>query len=170
MIRIPDDIYQHIIADTEQSYPNEACGLLGGYKDDKDNFHVTSYRTSPNIAGGTRQDRFEIDPGVRFKFMRDLGIISNPRTADHGAETIIGHYHSHPDHPAKPSATDLEMAYEPEFVWIIVSVMAGKAASITAHKLIQQPSNAELYEFKEIQLLSPDGTPYAALKPIQPET
>jgi len=170
MIRIPADIYQLIVADTELGYPREACGLLGGHKDDQDHFHVTSLRASPNIAGGNRQDRFEIDPGVRFKFMRDLGMISSHGPLKQPKEYILGHYHSHPDHPAKPSATDLEMAYEPEFIWMIISVMAGKAASITAHKLIQQSGNSELLKFQEIQLLSPDGTPYAALNPIQQET
>jgi proteasome lid subunit RPN8/RPN11 len=50
-----------------------------------------------------------------------------------GAERLIGHYHSHPDNPALPSRRDLEMAFEPDLVWLITSVMGGRAAETTAH-------------------------------------
>ena len=48
---------------------------------------------------------------------------------------IVGHYHSHPDHPPGPSAHDLASAFEPELVWLIVAVEKGRAGEITAHRL-----------------------------------
>ena len=50
-----------------------------------------------------------------------------------GAERMIGHYHSHPDHPASPSRHDLEMAFEPDLIWLITSVIGGRVADTAAH-------------------------------------
>ena len=48
--------------------------------------------------------------------------------------TLAGFYHSHPDHPARPSQHDLEHAW-PNLIYVIVSVNAGSAGDITAWRL-----------------------------------
>jgi proteasome lid subunit RPN8/RPN11 len=48
--------------------------------------------------------------------------------------TLAGFYHSHPDHPARPSAHDLDRAW-PNLTYIILSVVAGVAGDITAWRL-----------------------------------
>ena len=50
-------------------------------------------------------------------------------------ERMVGHYHSHPDHPAKPSDTDIGMAFEPELVWLITAVINGTAGRTRAWRL-----------------------------------
>lgn len=45
---------------------------------------------------------------------------------------IIGHYHSHPDGPAAPSATDLSMAYEPKMIWLICRVAPNDDVTVGA--------------------------------------
>ena len=40
---------------------------------------------------------------------------------------IVGFYHSHPDHPAQWSQTDLEEAYWLGYSYVITSVMKGEA-------------------------------------------
>lgn len=110
----------------EAAYPKECCGLLVG-RGDWRRLVVTRVEPSLNIAAGEANNRFEVDPALRFRLMRALG---------DGPERIVGHYHSHPDAPARPSATDIAMAFEPDLAWLIVPVAAGCAAEMTAWRLI----------------------------------
>jgi proteasome lid subunit RPN8/RPN11 len=89
---------------------------------------VSRVVSSPNLLTDQGLDRFEIDPQIRIDLERKLR---------GSAEQIIGHYHSHPDHPAMPSATDPAMAFEPDLIWLIVSVRDGQAAEIKTHQLDQ---------------------------------
>lgn len=107
----------------EASYPDEACGLLIGAARADGNIIVSGVEPAPNIAGSGSGERFEIDPRVRLALTRRLR---------GGTQRIIGHYHSHPDHPALPSARDLEMAFEPDLIWLITSVLAGRSADTIA--------------------------------------
>ncbi|MBM3482381.1 MAG: M67 family metallopeptidase [Alphaproteobacteria bacterium] len=114
-----------IVGHAEASYPEEACGLIVG-RVTRGVAKAGRIEPSDNVAAERRRDRFEVDPVVRFKVERAL------RGTD---EAIIGHYHSHPDHPALPSSTDLASAFEPEFAWVIVSVQKGEARAATAHQV-----------------------------------
>jgi len=110
----------------EGAYPEECCGLLVGRSEPSGDRVVMRVVASPNVAKGGARDRFEVDPQVRFDVQRALA---------GGPERIVGHYHSHPDHPAQPSERDLEMAWEPDLVWLIVAVEDGRATETTAHLL-----------------------------------
>jgi len=157
MIYIPAHIYQCIMKNCEAAYPDEACGLLGGYKNDDGTTVVTCVRNSANVAQARRHDRFEIDPALRFRFMREL----EQRSTQTHTQAIIGHYHSHPDHPAAPSETDLAMAYEPDMIWLIAAVNKGNATDLTAHRLIPEGTQPGNYRFQQIRLLCRDDEPYA---------
>jgi proteasome lid subunit RPN8/RPN11 len=58
--------------------------------------------------------------------------------ADRAAEArgldVVGWYHSHPDHPARPSEYDREHAW-PWYSYIIVSVTKGVAGEMTSWRL-----------------------------------
>ena len=128
MILIPSPLLAHIVNDAERAYPEECCGLLIGEGDPAATVAITRVVSSPNLTSSGKVDSFEVDPKLRFDLMREL---------EGGAHRIVGHYHSHPDHPARPSRRDIEMAWEPEMVWLITSVIAsvtgGKAIRTTAH-------------------------------------
>jgi proteasome lid subunit RPN8/RPN11 len=51
------------------------------------------------------------------------------RAGELGGE-LLGFYHSHPDHPARPSQYDLDHAW-PNFAYVIVAVAAGRAGDMT---------------------------------------
>jgi proteasome lid subunit RPN8/RPN11 len=119
---IPAALLKTVTDAGEASYPDEACGLLIGRARPGDVIRVTGVEPAPNVATA-RGARFEIDPRVRFALARRLR---------GGAERVIGHYHSHPDLPASPSRRDLERAFEPDLIWLITSVRAGRAAETTA--------------------------------------
>ena len=113
----------------ESAYPNECCGLLAGTGDVGRDIIVTRIAESENVSNQGLRDRFEVDPKVRFDLMREL---------EDGPERIVGHYHSHPDHPANPSEYDLTMAFEPDLVWLIVGVDSGSVSDHKAHRIDEQ--------------------------------
>lgn len=140
---IPPGLLAQILREAERSYPNECCGLLVGRSNVSEECVVTRVEPSANVAESGIRDRFEVDPALRFRIMRELG---------DGPLRIIGHYHSHPDHPAEPSAHDLEMAFEPELVWLIVGVAAGRAGPATAHVIDSAAVAAGRDRFREIAI------------------
>ncbi len=120
----------------EAAYPAEACGLIVGIQNESGDRLVSEVIPSLNILADERADRFEVDPQVRIDTERRI------RGTD---MALIGHYHTHPDHPAAPSETDRAMAFEPNLVWLITSVTDGKAADTRAFRLaVDQPDMEEL--------------------------
>ena len=115
MIKIPASLLALITVAAEAAYPKECCGLLAG-RDDGGDVRVTRVEPSPNLAEGDQRDSFLVDPKIQFDLMRDLR---------EGPERIIGHYHSHPDHPARPSERDRQSVFYPDHIWVIVSVAGG---------------------------------------------
>ncbi len=127
MIAISSALMEQIIKACEAAYPEECCGLLSGTGDGTDApLTITGVHPSDNVSTTRKHDRFEVDPKVRFDLMRAL---------EGGPGRIVGHYHSHPDHAAEPSQHDLEMAFEPDLLWLIVAVEGGRASETTAHRV-----------------------------------
>jgi proteasome lid subunit RPN8/RPN11 len=142
------------IADAaESAYPGECCGLLVGRARGAAEILVTRVVESRNIAAEAQspsdnRDRFEVDPEVRLKAMREL---------EGTEERIVGLYHSHPDHSAQPSRRDLVYAFEPDLVWVVVAVERGQAVHATAH-VVDEGAR----QFREIPLRTDDWGPYPA--------
>jgi Predicted metal-dependent protease of the PAD1/JAB1 superfamily len=111
VVRIAKSVYDEIIKHAESGYPNEVCGVLIGGES-----KITNSKECRNLNQERARDRYELDP-LSFK-EADEWARSN------GME-ILGVYHSHPDHPSRPSAFDREMAW-PDWVYIIVSIHGGK--------------------------------------------
>ena len=126
MITIDAGMMGQITRAAQEAYPNECCGLLAGYGDLDSDITITRVRPSENVSEEGVRDRFEVDPKVRFDLMREL--------AD-GAERIVGHYHSHPGHPAMPSEHDLKMAFEPDLLWLIVGLDQSRITEVKAHQI-----------------------------------
>lgn len=100
-----------IAAHAAADYPHEACGLLLGRREGE-KMRVSEAVASPNLAADPAR-RFEIDPGLRLRLQK---------AARQGPEQVLGHYHSHPDGPARPSATDRAGIYEADLIWLIAAV------------------------------------------------
>ncbi len=105
--------------------PEEACGLLIGAREADNRIRVTQLAPSANLAADRRR-RFEVDPALRLRLQKALR---------RGPRDIVGHYHSHVDGPARPSATDLARATEPDLVWVILAVDDGGVGAVAAHRL-----------------------------------
>lgn len=126
MIIISQEHLKEFCDAAEAAYPNECCGMLAGSGEPDSALTITRVVHSTNVTEKSGRDSFEVDPKVRFDLMRAL---DNTEDTD---ERIIGHFHSHPDHPALPSETDLAMVYEPDLVWLITSVFEGQALETKA--------------------------------------
>jgi proteasome lid subunit RPN8/RPN11 len=104
-IAIARRLLDQIIAQAAAEPEREVCGLLLG-----DEGEIRAVRPAANIAADPAR-RFELDPQVLFAAIR---------AERAGGLRVIGHYHSHPNGIAAPSARDAAEA-EPGQVWLIVA-------------------------------------------------
>lgn len=130
-MRASTDILDEIRAHGEATYPEECCGFLLGHPTEDTNVVVALHRAE-NQREENRERRFLITPADYLAASR--------RADDRGLE-IVGFYHSHPDHPARPSQTDLEEATFPGFTYVIVSVREGRSQEMTAWSLASDRSS-----------------------------
>ena len=110
----------------EQAYPNECCGVLLGRVTNDGARIVTSTARCGNTRTDSAHNRYNIDP-------RDLVRIQ--REGRERGEDIIGFYHSHPDHPARWSPTDLAEAHWFGCSYVITSVEKGRAVLTNSFEL-----------------------------------
>ena len=109
-----------IRAHGREAFPHECCGALLG----RDAIVHEAFRL-PNTT--------EEGPRRRFLVRPDDYRAAEKRARETGLE-LLGFYHSHPDHPARPSQYDLDHAW-PSFSYVIVSVMAGRDDLLTSWRL-----------------------------------
>ena len=124
----PEDV-EGIRRHGEATFPHECCGLLLGRLDGKDKI-VERLQPLENEREESRHNRFLIAPET---------LLRAERAARAGGLDVVGFYHSHPDHPARPSEFDREHAW-PTYSYIIVSVMKGTGDAVTSWALAEDRS------------------------------
>ncbi len=123
---ISKEALENMIRDLEEAYPDEGCGFLFGT--DSETRKITEARKVVNSKEGDKRRRFEVKPTDYMKA---------EMYAEENNLQLVGIYHSHPNHPSRPSETDLKQAF-PVFSYIIVSVNDGKAGDITSWQLNEE--------------------------------
>ena len=114
------------------TYPQECCGFLVGTAEGHLK-KVAKLRKVENARGDSRNNRYLISPA---------DFVAAEREAQSSGLDILGVYHSHPDHPAKPSEFDRENAF-PWYSYIIVGVSNGHPADMTSWQLTEDRSAFE---------------------------
>lgn len=109
-----------------RAYPEEGCGVLLGREVGADRF-VERAIGFANAREDSRHDRYLIAP--------DQFLVAE-REARAGGQDVLGVFHSHPDHPARPSGFDLEHAW-PYYSYLIVSVEGGRIAEARSWRLAE---------------------------------
>jgi proteasome lid subunit RPN8/RPN11 len=102
------------------TFPDECCGALidvGGV--------IVDAFALPNTTTSGAARRFQIGPA---------DYRASEARASELKGSLAGFYHSHPNHPARPSSHDLEQAW-PNFSYVIVSVNAAVPGDITCWRL-----------------------------------
>lgn len=124
MLTITPAIRAFIESHGVEAYPHECCGVLIGRIEGDSRVALEAARTG-NLNVQRAHDRFELDPK---DYMR-ADLEARKRGLD-----IIGVYHSHPDHPARPSETDLAAAWE-GYSYVIVAVNKGQPGDFHSFEL-----------------------------------
>ena len=122
------DIERHGAA----AYPEECCGILLGCLD-RGRVRVTRVVAVDNERGESRHNRFVIGPEA---------VLAAQRAARAEGLDIVGYYHSHPDHPARPSEFDREHAW-PGLSYLIVAVEAGEPIEVRSWRLADDRAGFE---------------------------
>jgi len=118
MLQLTANDYAALRAHGEETYPHECCGILLGQIDEDGTRIVSAIARAANTRIDSPQNRYHIDPKELIRIQRE---------GRNRGEDIIGFYHSHPDHPAQWSQTDLVEAHWFGCSYVITSVMNGKA-------------------------------------------
>jgi proteasome lid subunit RPN8/RPN11 len=126
MLKLSRTDYDSLRRHGEETYPQECCGVLLGRIDDDGSRTVASTAPCGNTRTDSAHNRYNIDPRELVRIQRE----SRQR-----GEDIIGFYHSHPDHPAQWSPTDLAEAHWLGCSYVITSVEKGKATVTNSFEL-----------------------------------
>ncbi len=124
-LKIPQEILQRIHQHGEQAYPEEGAGLLlgeltGGNHQVREILPLANAREAP-----ARHNRYQLSP---------QDYLQGEQYADSLGYAVLGVFHSHPDHPNRPSEFDRQWAW-PNFSYLITSVSQGKASESRSWRL-----------------------------------
>jgi proteasome lid subunit RPN8/RPN11 len=120
-----------------RAYPDEGCGVLLG-RDGEGGREVERVVAFENVQQDDRHHRYLIAPQQ---------FLAAEREARAAGLDVIGFYHSHPDHPSRPSSYDLEHAW-PWYSYLIVSVERGQVVDAHAWRLADDRSRFEPEELE----------------------
>ena len=144
MLRLSKFLLDQLRTHGEETYPHECCGVLLGQADLENNARTATLAVR---CGNTRADsphnRYHIDS-------REL--IAAQKLARERGEDIGGFYHSHPDHPARWSQTDLAEAHWIGCSYVITSVAKGKADVTNSFALRGALEEDKYFEDEKIQI------------------
>lgn len=139
-----DVVVRHSLAE----YPRECCGIfLGDYSDGE--WKVEKVLLARNLAAAATQDRYLLDPMDRLRAEAE---------AKRESLSVVGFYHSHPDHDVYFSKTDLENSEEylmgepwvpPAYAYLVVSVQQGKPRGFGAFKVAEGKSEQMQVKLQE---------------------
>ena len=110
---LPAAVASRLFRHAQAEYPREACGILVGRLDNGYR-RITRTVETANVEPSRVHDRFLMDP---------QGLLRTIKSTRGTEDDVLGYYHSHPDHPPRPSPTDLQFASDwPDHAFLIVEV------------------------------------------------
>lgn len=130
MLRISQQLYDALRQHGEETWPHECCGVLLGHFNSEDNAPVNEVEDAiraTNTRTDSAHNRYHIAPRELVRIQRS--------SRERGLE-IIGFYHSHPDHPAQWSPTDLAEAHWIGCSYVITAIENGAARQTNSFLLM----------------------------------
>lgn len=119
---IRQSVYQIMLAHTQARYPQEACGLLAGQGNCISHIYIIENILRSPVA-------YEMDPQQQLEAMLNVEALDLE---------LLAAYHSHPQGPQTPSATDIAQAYYPELAQIIISLHDQLNPSVRAFTIVNE--------------------------------
>jgi proteasome lid subunit RPN8/RPN11 len=126
----------------EETYPHECCGVLVGSFDEAGSKKAITAVRCGNTRTDSPRNRYHIDPAELVRIQREAMLAGHD---------IVGFYHSHPDHPAMWSATDLAEAHWTGCSYLITSVERGRAVLTNSFVLLDS-EEAKRFEDEIIEV------------------
>jgi len=140
-LHLTNEQAEEMIRHARREYPNEACGLLAG----KACPEPCPERSRRGSRRGSRRDgrvekvyqmtnadhspvTYRLDPEEQVRAFTDI--------EEKGWE-LLAIYHSHSHSPAYPSATDLELAFYPDSLYLIISLADRGRPIIRAFRIVE---------------------------------
>lgn len=124
-LEIPENLLSEIAGHGEAAYPEEGAGLLLGNSEGQTRIVSFVFPLDNAREDDARQNRYLITPQ---DFLR------GEKEAMARGLDVLGVFHSHPDHPDRPSEFDRQWAL-PWFSYLITSVEAGQATHSRSWRL-----------------------------------
>ena len=140
VLHLTREIYNAIRTHGEETYPNECCGALLGRPTSAGWVVERSIRAG-NVRTDSAHNRYQIAP---------IELVKIEREARTNSLEIAGFYHSHPDHPAQWSTTDLAEAHWLGCSYVITEVVSGKAAITNSFLLAGATEEDKRFELETI--------------------
>ncbi len=138
-IRVNAQQLAAIKANAERAYPHEGCGLLLGRQVDGHKIVQEVLPVENAREAAAQHNRYLIPPEA---------VMQGEQLAAQKGLDVIGFFHSHPDHPARPSEFDREHAW-PWYAYVITSVEQGRAGRTAAWMLTDDRT---LFNPQELQV------------------
>jgi proteasome lid subunit RPN8/RPN11 len=142
-LKIPVDVYKQLRRHGEVTYPNECCGVLVGEFDEAGGKYVKAAVPCGNTRTDSLANRYHISPSEIVRIQREAIL---------AGQDIVGFYHSHPDHPARWSETDLAEAHWTGCSYVITSVEKGRAVLTNSFLLLDQ-QEAGQFEDENLEVI-----------------
>ncbi|MGA2959506.1 MAG: M67 family metallopeptidase [Thermodesulfobacteriota bacterium] len=118
-LEIPEDLLNRLIEHARQEYPLESCGILAGK-----NGKITKFYSMENTQKSS--SCYLMEPEEQLRVFREI--------EEEGLE-LSAIYHSHPHSPAFPSQRDVDSAFYPDSLILIISLMENKVPQIGAFQI-----------------------------------
>ncbi len=118
-LQIPEDLLNRLIEQARQEYPLESCGILAGK-----NGNITKLYSVENTQKSS--SCYLMAPEEQLRVFQEI--------EEEGLE-LSAIYHSHPHIPAFPSQRDVDSAFYPDSLILIISLMEDKVPQIGAFQI-----------------------------------
>jgi proteasome lid subunit RPN8/RPN11 len=123
---LPDAIRDALVAHARAEHPNEACGLIAGTAPPADGGTPTRWFATRNRAASPL--RYDVHPD---------DLLRASIAIDDADEVTWGIVHSHVRSPARPSATDVGLAFYPDALYVLVSLAPDHADPATGAESVR---------------------------------
>lgn len=130
-MKITKSLVAAMVAHAEETFPEECCGLLAGAN------HVPSHIYRIQNIHATPKIFFEMAPKEQFSAFKNMR---------HNNLNLVAIYHSHPESPARPSPSDIRLAYDPEPHYLLVSLQQRDKPDLRAYRIVDGKVSEEAVE------------------------
>ncbi len=129
-LEIAAELLKAIERHGEAAYPEEGCGILLGRAESGRKVVIEILPVENRREDAARHNRYLIPPET---------VLAGEQAAAQKGLDVVGFFHSHPDHPAQPSAFDHDHAW-PWYSYLITAIDAGRAAGTRSWRLLDDRS------------------------------